>query len=176
MTDPRFLTDSVSGRWWLALILTLFLGLGSLPAYLEAANQADVDPVQHLAYNMVILWEPLFVYGWLQLRFSKAFGWLPGIFLAALGFAIYHIGSVPMGTVAVFAVTGLIFCAVMALTRNLWTLFPLTAGVSSGIGTLQAGLSFDWTAFTTGLVVLVIQAVILIVVFRQRSAPAPAAA
>ena len=162
-------------RWWLALILTLFFGLGSLPTYLTAANQAGVDPVQHLAYNMVILWEPLFVYGWLQLRFSKALGWLPGIILAALGFAIYHLGSVPLETVAVFAGTGLAFCAIMALTRNLWTLFPLAAGVSSGIGTLQAGLSFDWTAFFTGLVVLVIQIVILVVVFRRRPAEVPTA-
>lgn len=162
-------------RWWLALPLTLFFGLGSLPFYLQLANEAGVDPIQHLAYNMVVLWEPLFVYGWLQLRFTRAFGWLPGIVLAALGFAIYHLGSVPVSAVAVFLGSGLLFCVLMALTRNLWTLFPIAAGVSSGIGTLQSGLSFDWTAFATGLVVLVLQVLILVVVMRRYSGRSSAA-
>lgn len=161
-------------RWWLALPLTLFFGLGSLPFYLQLANESGVSPWQHLAYNLVILWEPLFVAGWLQLRFTKAFGWLPGIVLATLGFGLYHVGSVPLETVAVFLGSGLLYCVLMALTRNIWTLFPLAAGVSSGIGTLQAGLAFDWTVFASGVVVLVLQLLILLVVFRTRRPAAPA--
>lgn len=159
-------------RWWLALPLTLFLGLGSLPFYLQLAGEVGVNPLEHLAYNLVILWEPLFVAGWLQLRFTKAFGWLPGILMATAAFALYHVGSAPPAVVATFVGSGLTYCVLMALTRNIWTLFPLAAGVSSGIGTLQAGLSFDWTTFATGLVVLVIQVLILVAVFGRRPRPA----
>lgn len=164
-------------RLWLALLVTAVLGFGSLQQYLAAAQRAGVDPLEHLAYNLVILWEPLFVYGWLQLRFTRAFGWLPAIVLTALGFAAYHIGSVPPETLLVFAITGVVYAAFMALTRNLWSLFPLAAGVSSGIGTLQSGLSFTWSVAAVGVVVLIAQAVILWWVVGRRRAPvaAPAA-
>ncbi|MGJ3508687.1 CPBP family glutamic-type intramembrane protease [Enemella sp. A6] len=155
-------------RWWLALGLTLFFGLGSLPFYFQQAAAAGVAPVEHLAYNLVILWEPLFVAGFLQLRFTRAFGWLPGIILATLGFAAYHVGSVPAVVLATFVGSGLTYCVLMAFTRNIWTLFPLAAGVSSAIGTLQAGLSFEWSTFWMGLVVLVFQVLILVAVFARR--------
>ena len=151
-----------------ALIIMVVAGLGSLPYYLSLAADKGVDPIQHLAYNLVVLWEPLFVYGWLQLRFTKAFGWLPGIVLAALGFVVYHLGSVPPSGLVVFFITGLAFGALMAITRNLWCIIPLTAAVSSGIGTLQSGLSFDWTTAATGAVVLLVQVAILVWVFRRR--------
>lgn len=154
-------------RLGIALTVTLVLGLGSLPAYFQGAASAGVDPVQHLAYNLTILWEPLFVYGWLLLRFRRAFGWLPGIVLAALGFTAYHIGSVPPSTLLVFLVTGLVFAAIMAAVRNLWVMFPLASGVSSAIGTLQSGLSFTWDTAALGVAVLITQAIFLIVFFRK---------
>ena len=45
------------------------------------------------------MWEPFFVYGWLQLRFERAFGVIPGIALAAVCFGAYHIGTFPLSGV-----------------------------------------------------------------------------
>ncbi len=156
-------------RLGIALIVTVVLAVGSLPTFLASAAAAGIDPVQHLAYNLTILWEPLFVYGWLLLRFRRAFGWLPGILLAAAGFAIYHLGTVPLEIVLVFFVTGIVFCAVMAAVRNLWVMFPLAAGVSSAIGTLQAGLVFTWETAISGFAVLLVQALVLWFVLRRRT-------
>ena len=157
-------------RLGIALLVSAVLGLGSLPYYFMIASASGVDPVQHLAYNLVILWEPLFVYGWLLLRFRRAFGWLPGILLAALGFTTYHVGSVPPITLATFLVTGLVFSAIMAGIRNLWVMFPLASGVSSAIGTVQSGLAFDWETALVGLVVLAVQALLLWLLLRRRQA------
>lgn len=151
-----------------ALIITAVFGLGSLTYYLQLAGAAGVDPIRHLAYNMVILWEPLFVYGWLFLRFRRAFGWLPAMVLSAGGFAAYHLGSVPVDLLLVFFATGVVACALMAITKNLWTIFPLTSGVSSAIGTVQSGLSFSWSTFVIGVVVLLFQALILWLILRSR--------
>ena len=157
-------------RLWTALAIMLIAGLGSLPYYLQLAGQTGVDPIEHLAYNLVVFWEPLFVYGWLQLRFTRAFGWLPAIVLSSLGFVAYHVGSVPLPGLITFFITGIVFGIIMAITRNLWSIVPLTAAVSSGIGTLQSGLSFDWSTAASGAVVLLVQIVILVLIFRR---PAP---
>lgn len=167
-------TEGLAGRGFtryrlgIALLMSVVLALGSLPTYLGAAVQAGVDPAEHLAYNLTILWEPLFVYGWLLLRFRRAFGWLPGVLGAAAGVAAHHLGSVPPITLLVFFVTGVVFAAVMAAVRNLWVMFPLAAGVSSAIGTLQAEVDFTWALAATGLVILAVQAAILVLFGRHR--------
>ncbi|MFV0427104.1 MAG: type II CAAX prenyl endopeptidase Rce1 family protein [Beutenbergiaceae bacterium] len=157
-------------RLVISLVITVVMSAGSLTYFLQLAQASGVDPVQHLAYNMVILWEPLFVYGWLYLRFRRAFGWLPGIVLAAAGFAGYHLGSVPLSLLAVYFSTGLLFSILMAITRNLWVIFPLASGISSGIGTVQAGLEFTWETAATGAVVLLVQGLVLWLIFRSRPA------
>ena len=66
------------------------------PSLQVALDGFDGDPLPNIAYNAIAFWEPLFVFGWLQLRFERAFGIIAGILMAALSFAAYHIGSFPM--------------------------------------------------------------------------------
>ena len=58
-----------------------------------AKDFGDVDLLPHLIFNGLVLWEVLFVYGWLQLRFEKAFGYILAPILSALCFCFYHVGS-----------------------------------------------------------------------------------
>lgn len=64
------------------------------------------------AAGAVSLFEPLFVFGWLQLRFEKDWGVLPGILLAALGYALYHVGYMPG------EMSGQFYSAVVALRQR----------------------------------------------------------
>lgn len=145
--------------WWLALPLSAFLGLGSLPALLGLAEtRPGVPLLPHLIVNGLSLWEPFFVHGWLQLRFERAFGILPGILLAALCFGGYHLGTFP--TPAILALVGfsLLYGALFrAVGANLFMLWPLIWAVGSGIGTLQGGFVFDWTSVPGAAVLLAVQ-------------------
>ena len=74
-----------------------------------------------LIMGIYSLWEVIFVYGWLQLRFEKPFGIIPAILLAGLCFALYHLGygwsDIP-GFIQLFivgGVTGIIF----RITKNI---------------------------------------------------------
>jgi hypothetical protein len=158
-------------RWRWALLIAL-VSMGSLPALLDRATAAGVDPTVHLLYNLTVLWEPLFLFGWLQITFERAFGYLCAPVLTAIAFGAYHLGSVPLGTAAGFAAVGLVLAAIFALTNNLLSMWPWTWAISSGIGSIDAGLSFGRDAVVAGVVVLAVQ-VVLFVVFasmgRKRS-------
>jgi hypothetical protein len=102
-------------------------------------------------------WEPFFVWGWLQLRFERAFGILPGILLAGLGFAGYHIGTYPYQFVLNLIVVGVAYGALFRLMRNLLVLWPLACGIGGALGTAQGGYFFGWTVVPIYVVVLAIQ-------------------
>jgi hypothetical protein len=147
-------------RWGLALALSAFFAAGSLPRLLDVAAAADpeVDLAAHLLGNGLVLWEPFFVYGWLQLRFERAFGILPGIFLAALCFAGYHLGTFPLAAVVGFVVVGLLQATLFrAVGANLLVVWPLMAAVGSAIGTLQGGFVFGWDSVPEAAALLLVQ-------------------
>jgi hypothetical protein len=65
--------------WWLALLLSVVISALFWPQLQRVvAQQPDTDLLPLLLANGLILWEPFFVYGWLQLRFERAFGVIPG--------------------------------------------------------------------------------------------------
>ncbi len=146
-------------RWGLALALSAFFAAGSFPRLLDvAAADLEVDLAAHLLGNALVLWEPFFVYGWLQLRFERAFGILPGIFLAALCFAGYHLGTFPLAAVVGFLVVGLFQAALFrAVGANLLVVWPLMAAVGSAIGTLQGGFVFGWDSVPEAAALLFVQ-------------------
>ena len=149
-----------------SIVISLVLAASMYPSLQVSLNGFDGNPVPNMAYNAIALWEPLFVFGWLQLRFERAFGILAGILMAAMGFATYHIGSFPVdGLVALFF-AGVFYGIVFAIVRNLLVLIPMTWAVASTMGTIQGGFSFDW--FTVGiyLIVLFFQFVILFYFMR----------
>jgi CAAX prenyl protease-like protein len=128
-----------------------------------------VDLAPHLPVNALAPWEPFFVFGWLQLRFERAFGVLPGVFLAALCFGAYHLGTFPPPAVLSLVGFGLLYAALFrAIGSNLLVLWPLVWPVGSGIGTPQGGFAFGW-ASVPGAVVLLLAQAAGIMVFARRS-------
>jgi hypothetical protein len=155
----------------LSLIVSAVLGIGSAYQLVTLAVQQEIALVPHLLGNLLVLWEPLFVFGWLFLRWERAFGWLPAILLVGAGFALQHVGSVPPAAALGFGAFALAFAIVFALVRNLVVLWPLFYPVASGIGTLQAGFTMGWGEVVTGAVLLGVQVAILALVRRSAGRP-----
>jgi hypothetical protein len=145
-------------RLWAAVLLSLACSLLAWKGLQrEAALSPNVDLLPQLVFNGVILWEPLFVYGWLELRFERAFGILPGIALAAICFGAYHLGTFPLPGVAGLVVVGIVFGVVFRITRNLLALWPATWAVVSSIGTMQGKMHFGWDQVAVYALILLVQ-------------------
>jgi membrane protease YdiL (CAAX protease family) len=142
-------------RWLLALIIGIALAVFGSFRLREVAAGTDWPP--HVLYNAVILWEPFFIFAWLQLRFDRAFGILPGIVLTGLCFTAYHIGTFPPASLVVLLISGLIYAAIFRLTRNLLSMWPLAWCVASSLGTLMGPYHFTWQQVAIWSVILVIQ-------------------
>lgn len=149
-----------------ALIVSAVLGAGSAYQLVTVASAQGVPLLPHLLGNLVVLWEPLFVIGWLYLRWERAFGWLPAIVLVGVGFVLQHLGSVPVGAAIGFGAFALVAAVLFALVRNLLVLWPLFYPVASGIGTLQGGFAMGWEDVAVGVVLLLAQLAILAAVRR----------
>ncbi len=147
--------------WIPALVVSIVLVLFFfLPGLIEAAEGIPTEAlIPHIIANGIILWEPFFVYGWLQNRYERAFGMVPGIVLAGISFGLYHVGTYPLEGVLTLAAYGLFFGVIYRLLkRNLLVLWPLTWAVASSIGTLEEFL-FDWSVVFIWAVVLAISVV-----------------
>lgn len=146
----------ITTRRWLPSLL-IGMGLAIFSSFRLRQMAAGVAWLPHVLFNAVILWEPFFVHSWLQLRFDRAFGILPGVLLAGLSFAAYHVGTYPPAGLVVLLISGLFFAAIFRLTSNLLILWPLVWSVSSSIGTLMGGMQFTWNQVATWSVILLIQ-------------------
>lgn len=94
--------------------------------------------VVHIATVAVMLWEPFFVHGWLQLRFERAFGTVAGIILAAAGFALFHVGVLGLVGLAGLVVLGIFQGALFwYFSRSLLVLWPLYWAIASTQGTIS---------------------------------------
>ena len=137
--------------------ISISLSASMYPSLQAVLKGFDGNPLPNMVYNGIALWEPLFVFGWLQLRFERAFGIIAGIIMAGIGFAAYHIGSFSIDGLMVLLVSGVFYGIVFACVRNLIVLIPMTWAVSSTIGTIQGGFSFDWLTVGIYFVVLLMQ-------------------
>jgi len=71
------------------------------------------------------LFEAIFFRGWVQMRFEKAFGILPGIVLGSAIYALYHVGyGMEPDDIAFLFIIGLIYASVFRLTKNLLIIWP----------------------------------------------------
>ncbi|NMB79954.1 MAG: hypothetical protein GYA23_12775, partial [Methanomicrobiales archaeon] len=113
--------------------------------------------VPHMLTNAIILWEPFFLFSWLQIRFDDAFGIVPGICLTGICLGAYHIGTYEPGMVITLAVFGIIFAAIFAITKNILIMWPLTWSTASAEGTLKGGFLLGWTDAISALAILAIQ-------------------
>jgi membrane protease YdiL (CAAX protease family) len=149
-------------RFWLAVLLSagccVFAWKG---LQREMASHPDAELLPQLVFNGVILWEPFFVFGWLQLRFERAFGILPGIALAAVCFGAYHLGTYPLPGVVGLVMFGIVFGALFRVTKNLLVLWPATWAVVSSVGTLQGDMRFGWDQVAIYSALLLVQVVVI---------------
>lgn len=146
------------------LLVALFLP--ELGSYTDQYTVAALIP--HVLSMGLILWEPFFVYGWLQLRFERAFGVIPGILLAGGSFGLYHVGTYSMVGVMELAFFGAMFAVIFHIGRsNLLALWPLTWAVAASIGTLGR-FEYDWWAVGTSLLLLVVTAIGIHAIVRKR--------
>ena len=110
------------------------------------------------------------MFGWLQLRFERAFGLLPGVVLAALSFGAYHLGTFPLTGVLGLVGFGLLYAVLFRVVgANLLVLWPLMWAVGSGIGTLQGGFAFSWDSVPNAMVLLGVQAAAIALFARWSS-------
>lgn len=146
----------ITARRWLPSLL-IGIGLAAFSWFGLRQHVAGVNWLPHVLFNAVILWEPFFVFSWLQLRYDRAFGIVPGVLLTGLSFAAYHIGTYPPTGLLTLLISGLFFAAVFRLTSNLLIVWPLMWSVSSSIGTLMGGTQFTWRQVAIWSVILLIQ-------------------
>lgn len=149
-----------------SLFVSAVLGAGSAYQLFALATEQGIEVLPHLLANLLVFWEPFFVFGWLFLRWERAFGWLPAIVLTGAGFTVQHLGSVPFEAALGFGMFAMAFGAVFVFVRNLAILWPLFYPVASGIGTLQAGFAMGWEGVVIGTVLLAVQLVVLVGVWR----------
>lgn len=123
--------------------------------------------IPHFLTNALILWEPFFIFCWLQLRFDKAFGIIPGILLAGISLGAYHIGTYPMGEVMVLALFGIVFAIIFRITSNLLIMWPLTWSTSSAVGTLKGGFLLGWNEAIMAAIVLLVQISVIYYIWKK---------
>jgi len=151
-----------------SLVISFLLAVSMYPSLMVALKGFDGNPAPNIMYNAIAFWEPLFVFGWLQLRFERAFGIIASILMAGLGFMIYHIGSFPLDALIVLCLTGVFYGVIFAYVKNLLVLIPMTWAVASTMGTIQGGYIFDWGTVGIYAGVLALQILILWCFYRQK--------
>jgi hypothetical protein len=162
----------ITTRRWIASLL-IGVGLAAFSSFGLRQHAAGIDWLPHVLFNAVILWEPFFVFSWLQLRYDRAFGILPGVLLTGLSFAAYHIGTYPPVGLVTLLISGLFFAAIFRLTSNLLIVWPMAWCAGSSIGTLMGGMQFTWNQVAAWSAILLIQLAFIGTTWR-RQAPARA--
>lgn len=147
-----------------SLVLSLLLGWDTYRNTVAPMNVSwtrNEIPLITMALA-VGLFEAIFFRGWLQLRFEKAFGLIPGLILGAGCYSLYHIGyGMDSGELLFLFGLGLTFGAFFRLTKNIFLLWPFYTPVGSIYTNLSEGLSLPFDAtygflITIGLMIAVI--------------------
>lgn len=151
-----------SRRWRESLLISMIV---AIPFLWLVGTQYSAEfgdaLIPHLVTNALYLWEPFFVFCWLELQFSRSFGILPGIVLAGICFGAYHLGTYPLSGVLVLMIYGMVFGAIFRLTDNLLVLWPLAWAASSAKGTLAGGMLFSWFDVGISAVIVGIQLAVI---------------
>ncbi len=140
----------------------------------EVQLHPGADLVPHLLFNGLTLWGPFFVFGWLQLRFERAFGILPGIVIAAVCFGAFHLGTFSATGVGSLILVGLFYAVLFRIPKNLLAVWPLAWTAGNSIGTLHAGLLSGWAQAIIYGILLLAQVLGIVWMVRARNRPAAA--
>jgi protein-S-isoprenylcysteine O-methyltransferase Ste14 len=145
-------------HWLLSLLISFALVLWLSPRLFGILSLIPAGLIlPTTVFNGLCFWEPFFVFCWVQLRFERAFGVIPGILAAGLCLGSYHIGTYPMAMVVMLGMVGLIYAVLFRMTRNLLVLWPLTWATASTIGTVSGGYTFGWSTVWVYSVIIFIQ-------------------
>jgi len=158
----------ITTRRWLPSLL-IGIGVAGIFAFGLWRRVASINWLPHLLTNVECFWEPFFVYGWLQLRFDRAFGVVPGVILAGLSLAAYHIGTFPPNYLIVLLLVGLFYGAVFRITSNLLIIWPLAFPIGSAIGTLAGGMQFTWVHVSFQFLILLLQLSVIGYTWRRQN-------
>lgn len=150
----------ITTRRWLPS-LAIGIALAAFSAFRFWQMAAGIDWLPHVLFNAVCLWEPLFVYGWLQLRFDRAFGIVPGVILAGLSFTAYHVGTYLPSGLIMLLLAGLLYGVVFRITANLLIIWPLAFCIGSSMGTLMGGMQFTWEQVSIWSAILLVQVCVI---------------
>lgn len=156
----------------LVLGVSIFFGLGSIFYYFQlgsAQNITTSESIRQLLWAMLALWEVLFVFGWVFIRFYRAFGPLLAILFTACTFTVYHIGSLPIEQLAGLFITGLVASIIFYFVKmNIFVLWPFAWGVAVAISSLQSGQTIaSWGDVLLLFTALAIQVAIIWVAFNK---------
>ena len=150
--------------WFASLLIGIALSLLEL-APLALAAPVVPAPERWLpmaAAGAVALFEPLFVFGWLQLRFEKDFGVLPAIILAALCFALYHVGYLP-GAMGGQFTSAVVYAVFFRLTSNLLVTWPLLWAASSARICIGSNICFaNWGMVSGSAMAFIIEVAFIV--------------
>lgn len=161
-TEPLSNLGITTECWQRAVGISVLYVLVTLPTFRfegYTGELAITELTVHMVTNGLLLWEPFFVFGWLQIRYEKAFGTVPGILLAGGSFGLYHVGTYPVEGVLALVAFGCVYAVMFRLARwNLLAIWPLTWAVGSGLGTLDGGILFNWIDAVSFLGILTVTA------------------
>jgi membrane protease YdiL (CAAX protease family) len=161
-------TLGITRRHWLvSLIAGVFLAGFTLWGYYRSFG-ISTAVIPALIVGIYALWEVIFVYGWLQLRFEEAFGIIPAAILAGLCFSLYHLGYGLydfVGLVVLF-IFGLIFAIVFRFTKNILILWPFLWPIACLRGFEMGGISPDWGDAGFSIVLLVLMLISIFIFYR----------
>lgn len=145
---------------WLAVGLSAIASTIFWPPLLwEVQRHPNAPLAPHFLVNALFLWAPFFVFAWLQLRFERAFGIVPGIVIAAACFGAFHLGTFPTPSIGTLVLIGLVCAVLFRVTKNLLAVWPLAWTAGSSLGTLQGGLLFGWYPVAVYATLLLLQIV-----------------
>lgn len=111
---------------WSLTLQLLFSILLYVPAFARTPLPLFQQLLPLLLLSLSIgLFEAVFWRGWVQMRLEESFGVLPGIVIASLLYALYHIGYGMPGSEMVFLFfIGIMYAVAFRLTRNILILYP----------------------------------------------------
>ena len=138
------------GNWKAAVILGLVLSAIQFAITLFGYTlPAPVDWVPLLVMSLTVgAFETVFFRGFVQTRLTASLGQVPGIALAAVLYAAYHVGY-GMGVEGMPFLFGLgvVYAVAFALVRNVLVLWPLLTPLGSFFNNLNSGdIELPWEA------------------------------
>lgn len=151
-------------RWAISVILQLIL---ALLLYFTTLAKVQLPPVSQLlplvALALAIgFFEAVFWRGWVQLRIEESFGIIPGILLASLLYALYHVGyAMPTSEMVFLFFIGILFAVIFRLTKNILILWPLFQPMGQLVTLIRDQLTLPTLAALGFIDVLVVMFVLI---------------